>query len=66
MSYITHEASYWNSTELAFEMKIDKNNKYYKRLQLQGEIRESQIKDFTRKKNERFSNWNFQNNYWNL
>ena len=42
--------------------KSDKTNKKRERLQLHGKMREIRINYFTRKKNERSSNWNFQNN----
>ena len=42
--------------------KSNKTNKKSKRLQLQGEIVEIKINYFIRKKNGRWSNWNFLNN----
>ena len=47
-------------------MKRDKTNKKCKRLQLQEEIRDITISYFPRKKNKLWSNWNFQNNYWDF
>ena len=43
-------------------MKSVKNNKKSKRFLLLEEIREISIGYFTTLKNERWSNWNFQNN----
>ena len=42
--------------------KSDKNNRKCKRLQIKEEIREIRINYLIRKKSEKWSNWNFQNN----
>ena len=46
--------------------KSEKNNKKSEKLQLQGEIKEINNKNFTGKKNERGSDLNFQNYSWNF
>ena len=47
----------------SYKMKSDKTNKKSQRLQLQEETKEIRISYFIRKKNERQSNSNFQNNW---